>query len=280
MISNYAMYTVVLSELLKDKYTKEAIDNALSLYPLYQGKKLYDLIPTREELNERLLNHYKYREIGFETVGRFIDELRITMCEIMPYYNERFKTIEVMADLENPFDNVDIKETFNQDTHGETTSNIESNTVIENEEESDNTTSSSANDTTTTSNTGTNNKKVVSSDTPQDELNITANNINNVSYANNVEWMNENKNDSITSNEQTDNETSSIGSASSISTNESSGTSRGESTTNTTHTFTKKGNQGVNTYAHDMNEFRTTLIDVVNEIITDKRISELFMQIY
>jgi hypothetical protein len=36
----------------------------------------------------------------------------------------------------------------------------------------------------------------------------------------------------------------------------------------------------VNTYAHDMNEFRTSIIDVVDQIVNDSRIRELFMLVY
>ena len=73
MITDYGQMSVKLVSLLNNEQAKQAFDKALSTYPLYKGKKDYDLIPTREQLNERLLNHYKYREIGFETVGRFID---------------------------------------------------------------------------------------------------------------------------------------------------------------------------------------------------------------
>ena len=71
----YAKYTVVLNRLLADPATKERIDQALSTYPLYEKKSKQEYIPayipTREELNAKILRHYKYREIGFETVGRF-----------------------------------------------------------------------------------------------------------------------------------------------------------------------------------------------------------------
>ena len=65
----YARYTEFLRDLMRDEHTSKALDAALSTYPLYQGKNTYDQIPTREELNRKLLNHYKYREIGFE-IGR------------------------------------------------------------------------------------------------------------------------------------------------------------------------------------------------------------------
>lgn len=246
----YAKYTIVLKNLLEDPEAKAAIDKALSFYPLYQAPegKQYDMIPDRETLNKKLLNHYKYREIGFDTPGRFLDELQITMDEIMPRYNELLKTVVTMAELPSPFDNVDVVEEY-EETRTEQASSE---------------TATTANDTTTTNNKVNSDNKHVQSQTPQGQINIAAKDIESVPYADQVDWGKDNStsNGSSTSN----GETTAAGS------NESTGT--------TTHKFTKKGNQGVNTYAHDMNEFRTSIIDVVDQIINDDRIAELFMLVY
>lgn len=246
--------------------TKIALEKALSTYPLYvsQNETISELIPTREKLNEKLLNHYKYREIGFETVGRFLDELEITMCEIMPRYNELFKTVETMAELPSPFDNVDFVETFEQETTSSASN--EGTDSRSNSNEVSNSGSSEA----SISNNG--NSKQILSDTPQDSINIGAEEIDSVNYASTAEWSKtiSEGTDSRSTSDETHGTSSSEGS--SASTSESSGTVK--------HTFTKKGNQGVNTYAHDMNEFRTSIIDVVDQIINDGRINELFMLIY
>ena len=260
----YARYTVVLRDIMNSDSSKDALAAALSRYPLYNNPKDYDLIPTREQLNTKLLNHYKYREIGFETVGRFLDELDITMCEIMPRYNELFKTIVTMAELPNPFDNVDVVETYEeQRTHSSESSGSSSS-------------NQSGNGTSTESGEGsatqTANGKHIESDTPQDSLSIGADGINDVDYASKAQW-NEDKMNSNSSTEST--RTSSTSSE-----ENGSSTTSSESSDTVTHTFTKKGNQGVNTYAHDMNEFRTSIIDVVEQIINDDRIAELFMMVY
>ena len=113
-----ATYTVTLRTLLNDERAKTKIEEALSKYPIYDSKSTNPLVlsvlPTRESINSKLLNAYKYREIGFETPGRFIDELEIAMCEIMPYYNQMIHTVEIMNELENPFDNVDFVETYDE----------------------------------------------------------------------------------------------------------------------------------------------------------------------
>lgn len=249
-----------------NEHTKEALEKALSTYPLYasENETIKDLIPSREVLNSKLLNHYKYREIGFETVGRFLDELEITMCEIMPRYNELFKTVEIMAELPSPFDNVDVTESFRQETFNNTSSGGSSSQSTTTETENTGTSSSDINNKA--------NSKNVRSDTPQDELSIPTNEIDSVNYASEAEW---NENKSNASEERSVNDSGS-------STMNSSGTSENASESSGTveHTFIKKGNQGVNTYAHDMNEFRTSIIDVVEQIINDERINELFMLVY
>lgn len=245
----HAKYTEVLKNLLDNPEAKAAIDKALSTYPLYKPEKVYDLVPDREELNTRLLNHYKYREIGFETVGRFLDELQITMSEIMPRYNELFKTVVTMAELPSPFDNVDVTETFSE-TRTETGGTE---------------TASTASDTTTTKNTVASDSKQVQIQTPGSNVsNIVSKSIDTVAYADQVNLGKDNS--------SSDGSSTSNGETTTSSANESTGT--------TEHTYTKKGNQGVNTYAHDMLEFRTQIIDVVDQIVNDPRINELFMLVW
>lgn len=260
----YARYTEVLRNLMMDERAKACIDQALSTYPLYTPKTLIDLIPTREELNTKLLNHYKYREIGFETIGRFVDELEITMCEIMPRYNELFKTVEIMAELPSPFDNVDVTETFEQETSANSRSNGS------NSQTSSNTNTNKGISKATLGNKA--NSKQLDSDTPQDELAIATDDIDSVSYASNANW-----NEAISEGSE-QREVNDTATSQGTLNGSSNGTS--ESTGTTRHTFTKKGNQGVNTYAHDMNEFRTSIIDVVDQIINDERVNELFMMVY
>lgn len=251
-----AKYTVVLKTLLDDPTTKAEIDKALSKYPLYEPQKEYDIIPNRSELNQRLLNEYKYREIGSETVAQFIDWLETTMCEIMPRYNELYKTCETMAELPSPFDNVDVIEKITDIRTGTTSSNNKTGSET------------NASDTSETNSETTSHNKAVKTSTPQGVTNIPAENIDTVNVADEVNWNKNKSNDKAN--------TSGTSQASSSSTSE--GISQNSETYE--HTYTKTGNQGVNTYAHDMNEFRTSIIDVTNQIITDKRIKDLFFKVY
>ncbi len=245
----YARYTEYLKDLMDNEHTMAALNEALSTYPLYEPKdKKYDLIPTREELNKKILNHYKYREIGFETPGRFLDELKITMEEIMPYYNELFKTIEIMANIENPFDTVDMVEEFEQTTKGNNKNNGITNSVGKG----------------TSKNNQKTNGKTIDSDTPQDSLQIGTKNIDQVDYASNAGW---NENIAEGGSEHNEKNTTTSG-----------GTSEHETVMHYKHT--RKGAQGVSQFGQDITVFRQSIHDYELEIVNHERIAELFINVY
>lgn len=254
----FGKYTVVLKSLMESEEVKPLLDKALSTYPLYvpesNDEEVLKLIPTREELNKKILNHYKYREIGFETVGRFLDELEIAMNDLMPVYNQLYKSVEIMTLIDDPFGNVDVTETYEEERKDNTTSTNEANS------------STSASDSSSTNTSVNSTGRNVSSTMPQGQLNITS--IDNLDHADSSSWSEAGSNNTAT--------TSANSSGSTESTSEGSVTSSGT----IKHTFHKKGNQGVSTYARDMNELRETFIDVTNQIINDSRLRELFIQIY
>lgn len=74
------------------KYTTELrylvemnFDLGLKDYPIFD--ELY-----RKPLNDKIIEHYSFREIGFETAELFKRFLNRTMNEIMPYYNQLYKS--------------------------------------------------------------------------------------------------------------------------------------------------------------------------------------------
>ena len=130
----------------------------------------------RQPLISKILKHYYTREIGFETVGLFKLKLDTKMNEIMPYYNQLYKS--ALLDF-NPFYDVDLTRTHTMKNEGkqDVTGNIKSNDTINVtdsqtksvDSESDTTSDTSGNNTLTTVQTGTNtnDKKDLLSETPQ-----------------------------------------------------------------------------------------------------------------
>ena len=245
-----ARYTEVLCNLIKNPQTKPLIDQAMSTYPLYESttNKEYNIpniIPTRQELNKKILDYYMYREIGFETVNRFLHELEISLNEIMPYYNQLFFS----ADQDyNIIYNVDYKRTIDRDLAGNTSSNTES----------------SATDSTETTADNTSWAKRVSSDTPQNQLSITNKQIDNVDYANEVNWNKD--------------EATQTGSTSGTANTSASGTGTNKEIESTIETT--KGNFGVVSAQDLIKKYRELIINIEQQIINDPRIVELFMLVY
>lgn len=61
----------------------------------------------RPVLNGLIVDRYRFREIGFETVGMFRQKLRSRMNEIMPYYSKLYR-IEQIDDATDPLTTIDM----------------------------------------------------------------------------------------------------------------------------------------------------------------------------
>lgn len=65
----------------------------LSKYPIFDESY-------RPHLNDKIIDHYFFREIGQETAAQFAQMMKRTMQEIMPKYNRLYNAIE--TDLNHP----------------------------------------------------------------------------------------------------------------------------------------------------------------------------------
>lgn len=88
-------------------------------YPIYKEGH-------REELNKKIIGHYWQDRIGQETYELFYHFLNTKMSEIMPFYNQKYKSMDVEF---NPLYNIDLTETFNRknNTDGKNVSTSNSN---------------------------------------------------------------------------------------------------------------------------------------------------------
>lgn len=275
-----AKYTVELHDLLTNEETNNLIKKALSSYPMYEPihKELYGYIPTREQLNKKILDHYRFYQIGQETPGRFLYYLEATMNEIMPKYNQLYKSVDIMNGLEDIFGNLDVEESFTQETTGNSSSQSSGNTK---DSSSSKTEGSNTNDVTSQNTTNTDmstSGRNVKSTTPQSQLQIKT--IDQITAASEIGWNEDSSKSNSTSNDKSNtkgtNESSSTGSSEQESNSNASSESKGK----VTHTLKRKGNQGVNTYAHDMLEFRQLFLNIEQQIINDPELVKCFMLIW
>lgn len=99
-----ANYTIYLQELINSNW-----DLGLQSYPIFD--EAY-----RPKLNQKIINHFKFREIGAETPALFIFFLNRKMDEIMEYYNQLYKSALIEI---NPLIPMDYTEVMSHITVGE-----------------------------------------------------------------------------------------------------------------------------------------------------------------
>lgn len=275
-----AKYSVELNDLLKNEETKELIKNAMSSYPMYEPihKQLYGYIPTREQLNQKILDNYRFHEIGAETIGRFLFYFETALNLVMPKYNQYYKSVDIMNGVEDIFGNLDVEETFEEQTTGNSSSKSNGNVK---DNSSSKTTGTSSNDvisensTNTEMNTGGRNVKA---NTPQSQLKVKT--IDEITAANEIGWNEDSSDSKSTSNDKSNTKGTSESNTTGSSSQETNANSISESIGKITHTLKRKGNQGVNTYAHDMLEFRQLFLNIEQQIINDPEIAKCFMLIW
>lgn len=113
-------YTIKIIDLKNSGF-----DFGMSDYPIFDENY-------RETLNNKILNHYAFREIGFETPALFKFYLNNTLNEIMPFYNKMYNS--AFKDY-NPLFNKFETETLERKNKG--TSNNSGTSVTSSNNESD-----------------------------------------------------------------------------------------------------------------------------------------------
>lgn len=257
---------------------REVVDNGVDLwkfdYPsYYKGEE-------KKAFEQKVIDHFYLRQIGSETVGRFLHQFRSRVREIMPRYIELYKTVEIMHGLEDPFGNVDIVETYEETTGEQTTGSGEtgstSKTSSSSESASTATGSSSETSEGSESRDNTEDREHRFSNTPQGSISNIDNYLTEASKDHNVNE--ESLERSSSSSSENSSEATGSSSDETSATGSTNYTETGSKTGTVSHTLRRKGNQGVNTYAHDMIEFRQAIIDVDMMIIDD--LNCLFLGIY
>lgn len=229
----------------------------------------------RNVLETKILKHYYTREIGLETYGLWKLKLDTKLNEIMPFYNQLYKS----ALLEfNPLYEVDYSKTGNRDSSG-TRDNTENNSESYDESIDYN---ESRDESTTNSNDGTLTKGTTTtttnyySDTPQGAIS----NVIDGTYLTNATY-------NVVGNTGSDN-TSNSGSVdsdvSSKSKNEKDGNRRGSKSSNSNLTDTEsylesvRGKMSSKSYSTLLMEYRETFINI--DMMLIEELSDLFFGLW
>jgi hypothetical protein len=64
----------------------------------------------QKAFEDKVIDHFRFRQIGFETPGRFIFEFQKKFKEIMPYYVQLYHSAELMEAIDDPLENYSMIE--------------------------------------------------------------------------------------------------------------------------------------------------------------------------
>jgi hypothetical protein len=205
----------------------------------------------RAILCQKILKHYYLREIGSETVGIWKLWMNTRLEEIMPFYNQLYKSALIEF---NPLYDVDLKRTHNRKIDSSKQDTGTSQSVSSGEINASGTSSGSSNNT----------KKDLYSDTPQGAIT----GLENENYLTNAR--------KVTDTGSTSNENSSTGTNKTTVNDDTSNTG----TANSLEDYVENvsGKQGSESYSSMLLKFRETFLNIDMQVI--EKFSDLFMGIW
>lgn len=229
--------TIELGELLDSGFQLWGFD-----YPsYYQGEE-------KTAFEQKVVDHYRFRQIGQETPARFRHYFQTRVREVMPYYIQLYKLQEKVEKIEDPLESYNLTETYTQDKTG--AGSVTGRTTDTSETES----------TATSEKTGAHNATRKFSNTPQGSIANLDDHL--------TEATVENGSDSE------DLETTGTVSASGSGTSETTT----QDTENTQYTLTRKGNIGVQPLGSEIQDIRNSFINI--DLMVIESLSDLFLGVY
>lgn len=231
----------------------------------------------RVPLEKKILRYFYTREIGCETYGHWKLMLQNKLCEIMPYYNQLYKSELLMAGV-NPLNDVDYTKTGNRTDDSADTRTTESSGTGNTEVKSTNKVVRSATDSGT-------NEAVVSgnqghvrkySDTPQGALS----GVESGTYLTEAEVNTDTDNSTTTTTTNNKENATDQTDSNGTSKNTTSETTNSRGTTNNTAEYLERvtGKMGGTSYAKLLRELRESFLNIDALVLKD--LGTLFMNIW
>jgi len=72
----------------------------------------------KKAFEQKVIDHYYLRQIGSETVGRFLHNFRTRVRELAPYYKKLYALEAQLDNAGDPFQSYDLTETYKQTSKG------------------------------------------------------------------------------------------------------------------------------------------------------------------
>lgn len=199
----------------------------------------------KRAFEQKIVDHYFFRQIGQETPARFKHYFKARMREIMPYYIELYKSAELLNfDDGDVLKSYDLTETYTEDREdtGETSSTSETSTDSE----------------VTRTDSSTSDRESKFSNTPQGSI------------ANLDSYLTEATVEGIDAESTAEEKANANGSSSATGTSTNRGT--------VTHSLRRVGNIGVQTLGEELNKNRAAILNIDMQIIEE--LGDLFLKLY
>ena len=123
-------YTMTLYEIINNFYSRQEVEEWFKQYELsdfLNEEQIQTILDngvwSKDKLAQKIVDHYLFEQIGFETMGLFKHKVKITMKEIM---ESKLPLIYSRAIEYDPLVNVDYTEEFTRNIQNEGTSSSES----------------------------------------------------------------------------------------------------------------------------------------------------------
>lgn len=229
----------------------------------------------RSVLCQKILKHYYLREICCETVGIWTLWMNTRLEEIMPYYNQLYKSAKIEF---NPMHDVDLTRKHERNVEGTTkedgtrTDNTIGNRTLKGNRDTDSTGDSTRN----TTNGSNETKKDLYSDTPQGAIT----GLENENYLTNARKITDNVNGTGNEETSTTEKTGTNYSETDNTTGKVDGVTSNTGSSNTTEDYleTIVGKQGTESFSSLLNKFRETFLNIDMKVIEE--FSDLFFGLW
>lgn len=112
--------TVDLGELVASGFPLWDFDYPTPQREIEYNGKICTVDFDKERLQQKIIDHYRFRQIGQETPARFKHYLKTRMLEIMPYYVQLYEFDAKFRNIDDPLESYNLLEEYKATNKGET----------------------------------------------------------------------------------------------------------------------------------------------------------------
>lgn len=110
--------TVELGDIVASGVDVWAFDYPVPAETVHYNGKTAKVPFDKKAFEQKILDHYRFRQIGQETVGRWLHYFRSRIREIMPYYVQLYEFEAKWFNVDDPLESYNLVETFEETSHG------------------------------------------------------------------------------------------------------------------------------------------------------------------